>query len=120
MVAQASKAGLTTILWSVDVFDWTEPGETVIAQRVLSRVRPGSVILLHSNHEQTALVLPSIIAGLREEGYRFVSLDEWFRSMLGEGAAPARLLQPHHQTVIVVPVCAHRGDTAGCPLAAGS
>ena len=79
-VAASGSAGFTrVILWDVDPQDWSEPGAGVIAQRVLSRVRPGSIVVMHLR-AQTASALPAILRGLRARGYRAVSLPELFRA----------------------------------------
>lgn len=63
------QSGLHLMMWSVDPRDWSKPGSSVIADRVLSAIKPGSVILLHSINQQTTEALPSIIEGLRARGY---------------------------------------------------
>ncbi|MFF2951290.1 polysaccharide deacetylase family protein [Kitasatospora sp. NPDC057965] len=71
--------GLVTVLWDVDAKDWSRPGPEVIADRILSQVRPGSVILMHDGGEdrsQTVAALPAVITGLRARGYRLVTLDQ--------------------------------------------
>ncbi|WP_344328154.1 polysaccharide deacetylase family protein [Kitasatospora putterlickiae] len=71
-------SGLVTVLWDVDAKDWSRPGPAVIAERVLSQVRPGSVILMHDgggDRSQTVAALPAVITGLRARGYRIVDLD---------------------------------------------
>lgn len=79
-VAAAGSAGFTRIiLWDVDPQDWAEPGSGVIAQRVLSAVRPGSIVVMHLRG-QTAAALPAILRGLRARGYKAVSLPELFRA----------------------------------------
>lgn len=79
-VAAAGAAGFTrVILWDVDPSDWSEPGSSVIAQRVLSHVRPGSIVCMHLRG-QTAAALPTILSGLRARGYKAVSLPELFRA----------------------------------------
>jgi peptidoglycan/xylan/chitin deacetylase (PgdA/CDA1 family) len=67
------------IMWDVDPQDWSEPGASVIASRVLSRVRPGSIVVMHLR-PQTAAALPAILSGLRARGYKAVSLPELFRA----------------------------------------
>ena len=79
-VAASGSAGFTrVILWDVDPRDWSEPGSGVIAQRVLSHVRPGSIVCMHLRG-QTAAALPTILSGLRARGYKAVSLPELFRA----------------------------------------
>lgn len=61
-------------LWTVDPRDWQRPGASVIANRVLSRVRTGSVILLHDgggNRSQTVAATSTIIRTLKARGYTF-------------------------------------------------
>jgi peptidoglycan/xylan/chitin deacetylase (PgdA/CDA1 family) len=66
-------------MWDVDPQDWREPGASVIASRVLSHVRPGSIVVMHLR-PQTAAALPAILRGLRARGYKAVSLPELFRA----------------------------------------
>jgi len=79
-VAASGSAGFTRmILWDVDPRDWSEPGAGVIAQRVLSAVHPGAIVVMHLR-AQTAAALPAILSGVRARGYRAVSLPELFRA----------------------------------------
>lgn len=64
-----------TVLWDFDARDWSDPGPAVIASRVLSKARSGSLILLHVK-PQTAAALPLIIKGLRSRGLEPVGLDQ--------------------------------------------
>ena len=63
----------------MDPRDWSAPGAGVIAQRVLSHVHPGAIVVMHLRG-QTAAALPSILSGLRARGYKAVSLPELFRA----------------------------------------
>jgi peptidoglycan/xylan/chitin deacetylase (PgdA/CDA1 family) len=81
---EASRMGMRTVLWTSSPRDWTRPGAGWIARRVLTRARGGSIVLLHDakyddlseDRGQTVSALPAIIAGLKDRGYRLVSLDE--------------------------------------------
>ena len=65
VLAAAGAAGYgLVVLWDVDPADWTRPGSRAIVRRVLSHVRPGSVVTLHVL-PQTAAALPAILHGLR-------------------------------------------------------
>lgn len=65
----AASLGMSVDLWSVDTRDWAQPGSSVIAQRAISGAGPGAVILLHVLHQQSVNALPSIIEGIRAQGY---------------------------------------------------
>jgi peptidoglycan/xylan/chitin deacetylase (PgdA/CDA1 family) len=97
LIAAAEAQGLTSLLWTVDPFDWAEPGPSVVRDRVLSTVRPGAVILLHSNHEQTLQALPSIVDGLRQKGYKLVGINDWFKTVVGISAGASSAPKPKPQ-----------------------
>lgn len=65
----AASMGMSVDLWSVDTRDWAQPGSSVITQRVLAGTGPGAVVLLHVLNQQTVNALPSIIEGVRAQGY---------------------------------------------------
>jgi peptidoglycan-N-acetylglucosamine deacetylase len=74
----ARSLGLRVVLWSVDPADWTN-GITAktIVQRVLSHVRPGSIVLLHDgggDQSATVKALPAIIKGIRKRHLMLVGL----------------------------------------------
>ncbi|RYG59583.1 hypothetical protein EON80_25565, partial [bacterium] len=67
------------IMWSVDPKDWDMPGTTAIVNTVLSGATPGGIVLLHDgggDRSQTIAALPQIIAGLRSQGYTFLTVPE--------------------------------------------
>jgi peptidoglycan/xylan/chitin deacetylase (PgdA/CDA1 family) len=64
-LAAAGRTGYgAVVLWDVDPRDWTQPGSSAIESRILSHVRPGSIVLMHVL-PQTASMLPSLIQELR-------------------------------------------------------
>jgi len=84
VLEQAKARNLRVIQWSVMPRDWKKPGAKVIAERVVSRVSNGSIILLHDgdglNHggdrSQSVTATELIIQRLQQQGYRFVTIDE--------------------------------------------
>lgn len=70
-----AQRGKEDVLWSVDSRDYMDPDPASIARRVLRRVRPGSIVLLHDS-PRTAKALPALLDGLRSRGYRFVRVRE--------------------------------------------
>jgi peptidoglycan-N-acetylglucosamine deacetylase len=78
LVGAAAALGQRVVLWSVDPADWS-PGSSAkkIAKRVLSAVRPGSIVILHDgggDRSATLAALPAIVRGIRRRGLRLVAL----------------------------------------------
>lgn len=76
--------GFTTVLWSLDSLDWAIKEKEAIVDNVITNIRPGDIVLMHSSRSNyaTAEALPEIIAKLREAGYTFVTVAQ----MLGISA----------------------------------
>jgi len=76
----AKTADARLVLWSVDPKDW-ERGSTAheIAKAVLSKVEPGSIVILHDgggDRSATIAALPAIIKGIRAKGLQLVTVGE--------------------------------------------
>ncbi|MEK5067042.1 polysaccharide deacetylase family protein [Sporosarcina sp. FSL K6-1508] len=65
-------------LYDLTSFDWNVSNQAEdIVQRVMSRKKPGSVIVLHILDEtHTIEALPLLIEGLKREGYSFLKMSE--------------------------------------------
>ena len=64
--------------WDVDTEDWRQPGADVIADRIKS-VTPGDIVLMHDgggDRSQTIEAIRIAIPYLKEQGYKFVTIDE--------------------------------------------
>jgi peptidoglycan/xylan/chitin deacetylase (PgdA/CDA1 family) len=72
------RAGYTVVvMWSVDSLGWRGLTAQEITDRCLAGAGPGGIILMHVGAQSAdALALPGLIAGLRERGYRFVTVAE--------------------------------------------
>lgn len=66
------------VMWSVDPRDWDNVTPAQIAQRVLTGVDDGTIILLHEGRESTLVALPIIIESLHKNGYQLVTVSELF------------------------------------------
>ena len=64
--------------WSVRSFDTTIKDPDKVAHRIIKRLHPGAVVLMHDTRDVTAKALEKVILKIKEEGYRFVSLEELF------------------------------------------
>jgi peptidoglycan/xylan/chitin deacetylase (PgdA/CDA1 family) len=76
------------VLWDVDSVDWSRPGWQAIVGNVVSRTRPGSIVLMHDaggDRSQTVAALPVIVRKLRARGFRFVTVPQMMLT-----APPAR------------------------------
>lgn len=77
------------IMWDVDPQDWRVRSQRVIYERVLSRVQPGSIVLLHEL-EETASALPALLSALAERGFHFVTVSELLGADLDSGKSYSR------------------------------
>lgn len=77
VLSEANSRGYKLIIWSIDTFDWSQKDKSHISSNILNNVRPGEIILMHSNGDKqaTADALPDIIEGLEKMGYNIVTLD---------------------------------------------
>lgn len=76
-----AKTHRTSITWDIapETFDEDSEDPQTMAAEVLEQVKPGSIVLLHlmyKNREASRAALPLIIKGLKEKGYRMVTLSE--------------------------------------------
>jgi peptidoglycan-N-acetylglucosamine deacetylase len=90
------QAGLEYISWSVRTRDTLTANSTVLAQRILSQVAGGDIILLHDHLPLGTNVmleaLPRVIDALRERGFEFVLAGS--RELVGEGAPEPAPCEP--------------------------
>ena len=83
-IATVNRLGYVAVRWSVDSWGWMgrRGGMTPqrVVARVVSRLEPGAIVLLHlgAGREAQGLdtaALPSLIDAIRARGYRFVGLQ---------------------------------------------
>ena len=95
-VERAAQAdNLRLILWSVCVERFVDHGPSrAEVARILSRVRPGAIILAHDggipDRRRTLAALPLLLSGLERRGYRIVTV--------GRLLASSRTLAPWRST----------------------
>ncbi|PRY81457.1 LysM peptidoglycan-binding domain-containing protein [Alkalibacterium olivapovliticus] len=67
-----------SVYWTIDTIDWTGNSSTDIVNRVMSRITPGAIILMHTGAgaRGTPAALPTIITRLKGLGYRFVTMSQ--------------------------------------------
>ena len=75
----ASELGYKTVFWSLAYADWdnqNQPDPKKSKEKIMSRMHNGAVILLHPTSETNTRILKEVIQELKEQGFRFGSLDE--------------------------------------------
>ena len=78
LAAYAQKKNYAVVLWSADSLDWRTPTESLM-DNVMKQANSGGIVLMHDgggNRSRTVQALPDIIARLRKEGYKFVTVPE--------------------------------------------
>lgn len=75
VLAVADRLGYRTVLWTVDTVDWKRPGADWMVNRVLARVGPGSLVLMHPT-EQIPETLRRLLPTLQQQGYGFITVSE--------------------------------------------
>jgi peptidoglycan/xylan/chitin deacetylase (PgdA/CDA1 family) len=98
-LTQVYHDGLTTILWNDEGQDWARPGVNVIIQRILRLARNGTIIIMHDgggDRSQTVAALPFIINGLRQRGFRFMTMQQLLMDLQQHTNVPTNpnLVQP--------------------------
>ena len=75
----AKRAGLVSVLWTVDSADsstTTITNYAGIEKNVLAGLKPGAIILMHDNRGQTVRALPTILHALKRKHLRAVTVQE--------------------------------------------
>lgn len=80
-------AGLPAILWDVDTNDWQGPADDVLIERAVNPPRPGSIVLQHDVHQNTARTVSAVCDGLLDRGFSLVNLRELFHGSLPTSGA---------------------------------
>jgi peptidoglycan/xylan/chitin deacetylase (PgdA/CDA1 family) len=86
----AAECGLdSTVLWSVQSFDWQDPQPEPIVEQVLAEVEPGAIVLFHDGQRETndaqpraatLAALPTVLERMRADGYEFATVSELLRT----------------------------------------
>lgn len=75
----ANDMGYDVVLWSIDTRDWAHTSAREIADTIISNVKGGDIILCHDfvgGTSYTAQALRTVIPGLCEMGFEFVTVSE--------------------------------------------
>ena len=76
VISTASALGYHTIQWSVDSLDWKNLNSSQIYERVMSQIKPGSIVLFHNAAPGTPGAIRRLIPDLIRQGYEIVPVSE--------------------------------------------
>jgi peptidoglycan/xylan/chitin deacetylase (PgdA/CDA1 family) len=81
VLADVALAGYRySIMWTVDSLGWQGLAPADVTRRCLDRAVDGAIVLMHVGSQSTdARALPDVIAGLRDAGYAFVTVEQLLR-----------------------------------------
>ena len=75
----AKELGYKTFFWSLAYVDWIQdeqPTKEQAFSKLLTRIHPGAVVLLHSTSSTNAAILDELLTKWEEMGYHFAPLSE--------------------------------------------
>lgn len=75
----AMELGYKTVFWSLAYVDWyddKQPTREQAFEKLLPRIHPGAVVLLHSTSKTNAEILDELLTKWKSEGYTFSTLDK--------------------------------------------
>ncbi len=75
VIVAAENLKMQVIQWDVDTLDYTGKTPDEMCSRINSKIRNGSIILMHNDTKYTASGLQQIIDCIRKKGYEIVSLE---------------------------------------------
>ncbi|WP_019228144.1 delta-lactam-biosynthetic de-N-acetylase [Sedimentibacter sp. B4] len=75
----ANEMGYKTIFWSLAYQDWSndkQPTRETAFEKLIPRIHPGAVVLLHSTSKTNSEILDELLTKWKEMGYTFKTIDE--------------------------------------------
>lgn len=75
----AKEMGYHTFFWSLAYVDWYEndqPSKEEAFDKLLTRIHPGAIVLLHSTSKTNGEIMDELLTKWKEMGYRFGTLEE--------------------------------------------
>ena len=79
----AKDMGYHTFFWSLAYVDWyqdSQPSHKEAFEKLLGRIHPGAIVLLHSTSSTNAEILDELLTKWEEMGYHFASLDDLIKA----------------------------------------
>ncbi len=78
----AKKLGYHTFFWSLAYVDWNvdnQPSKEEAFDKLLTRIHPGAIVLLHNTSDTNGAILDELLTKWEEMGYTFKPLEDLIR-----------------------------------------
>lgn len=78
-LSMAKELGYSTFFWSLAYVDWIQeqqPSKDKAFDKLLNRIHPGAIVLLHNTSSTNGQILDELLTRWEEMGYHFRSLKE--------------------------------------------
>ena len=75
----AQEMGYNTFFWSLAYVDWyqdKQPSKEEAFKKLVGRIHPGAIVLLHSTSDTNGAILDELLTKWEEMGYHFATLDD--------------------------------------------
>ena len=75
----AKDLGYSTFFWSLAYVDWyqdNQPSREEAFDKLLGRIHPGAIVLLHNTSSTNAAILDELLTKWEDMGYHFGTLQE--------------------------------------------
>jgi peptidoglycan-N-acetylmuramic acid deacetylase len=78
-LAMAKELGYKTFFWSLAYVDWdvnAQPSKSEAFDKLLTRIHPGAIVLLHSTSATNGEILDELLSEWEKMGYTFAPLSD--------------------------------------------
>lgn len=78
-LAMAKELGYHTFFWSLAYVDWyqdEQPSKEEAFEKLLGRIHPGAIVLLHNTSSTNGKILDELLTKWEEMGYCFGTLED--------------------------------------------
>ena len=79
----AKELGYKSFFWSLAYVDWyqdKQPSKEEAFEKLLNRIHPGALVLLHSTSATNAQILDELLTRWEEMGYQILPLQDLVKS----------------------------------------
>ncbi|MEF9896113.1 MAG: hypothetical protein RR843_10105, partial [Clostridia bacterium] len=64
------------IQWSIDPEDWKDRDGDTVYRRIMDKVKPGAIVLMHDLYASTTDAVKKLVPELSRQGYTFVTVSD--------------------------------------------